>query len=182
MISQTLAGLTLRSLVLDHCQSQVEAWEGWGHQHLWSFVRDTPFLFSHGAESYARDRTAAGQLIHLSSDPGVTSSDTSPLAAGEGGCKSLLCGSARHLEAVLRNEGKGCHFLPGSFSGVSTMRHPCSPEWVLCILQHLLPTPTFTGPLCFYGVTKRRHMCAGSRILIVLCSSQDSLYISRHRV
>lgn len=87
MILQTLAGLTLRSLILDHSQGQVEAWEGWGHQCPRSFVRDTPFPFSHGAESYTGDRIAAGQLIHLSSDPGVTSSDRAPLAAGEGSCK-----------------------------------------------------------------------------------------------
>lgn len=132
MISQTLAGLTLRSLVLDHSQSQVEAWEGWGHQHLWSFVRDTPFPFSHGAESYAGDRTAAGQLIHLSSDPGVTSSGTSPWLQGEGVVKVYSAAAPGILKQCSGNEGKGRHFLPGSFSGASTMRHP-APQNGFCV-------------------------------------------------
>lgn len=131
MISQTLAGLTPRSLILDHSQGQVEVWEGWGHQHPWSFVRDTLFPFPHEAESYTGDRTTAGQLIHLSSDPEVTSSGTASLAAGGGGCKSLVCRSSRHLEAVLREQRKGMLLPPRILLRCLHYETSLLPEWVL---------------------------------------------------
>lgn len=84
-----------------------------------------------------------------------------PWLQGEGVVKVYSAAAPGILKQCSGNEGKGCHFLPGSFSGASTMRHPCSPEWVLCILQHLLPTATFTGPLCFYGVAKTCVLEAG---------------------
>lgn len=185
MISQTLAGLTPRSLILDHSQGQVEEWEGWGHQHPWSFVSDTPFPFSHGTESYAGDKTIAGQLIHLSSDPGVTSSGIAPLDAGGGGCTSLVCGSSRHLEAVFQEQRKGMSLPPRILLRYLHYETSLLPRMGSVDRSTPAFLPTFTGPLCFFGVAKglvKRHMHAGSRVLTNSSFQFSGLLISRHPV